>query len=278
VERQCQLAGLSRAALYYQPVGESAENLMLMRLLDEQYMRTPFYGVIKMTDWLDKQGHAVNLKRVRRLLRLMGLEAIYAKPRLSDPAKGHRIYPYLLRGLAIEKPDVYWATDITYIRLRQGFVYLVAIMDWYSRYVLSWEVSINLETSFCVSALDWALKKAKTAIFNSDQGAQFTSQVFTNRLSDSGIAISMDGKGRALDNVFVERLWRTVKYEDIYLKDYLDVGAVIIGLREYFRFYNHERSHQALDYRTPAGVYFQQRQGVPKRAMLGVDPARDRRL
>ena len=250
-----------------------------MRLLDEQYMRTPFYGVLKMTDWLDKQGHAVNSKRVRRLMRLMGLEAIYAKPRLSDPAPGHRIYPHLLLGLAIEKPDVCWATDITYIRLRHGFVYLVAVMDWYSRYVLSWEVSINLESSFCVTALDWALKKAKPAIFNSDQGAQFTSQVFTNRLSDHGIAISMDGRGRALDNVFVERLWRTVKYEDIYLKDYLDVGAVIAGLREYFRFYNHERSHQALDYQTPAGVYFQQRKKrASKRAMLGVGQDRDRRL
>jgi putative transposase len=250
------LAGLSRAALYYQPVGESAENLLLMRLLDEQYMRTPFYGVLKMTDWLEKQGHAVNLKRVRRLLRLMGLEAIYAKPRLSDPALGHRIYPYLLRGLAIEKPDVCWATDITYIRLRQGFVYLVAIMDWYSRYVLSWEVSINLEASFCVTALDWALKKAKPAIFNTDQGSQFTSQVFTGRLLDHGIAISMDGKGRALDNVFVERLWRTVKYEDVYLKDYMDVGEAIAGLRSYFRFYNRERSHQALGYQTPEAVYF----------------------
>jgi putative transposase len=239
IKRQCRLGGLSRSALYYQPVGETAENLGLMRLLDEQYMRTPFYGVLKMTDWLDKQGYSVNLKRVRRLMRLMGLEAIYAKPRLSDPAPGHRIYPYLLRGLAIEQPNVCWATDITYIRLRQGFVYLVAIMDWYSRYVLSWEVSINLETNFCITALDWALKEAKPAIFNSDQGAQFTSQAFTNRLSNHGIAISMDGKGRALDNVFVERLWRTVKYEDIYLKDYVDVGAVIAGLRDYFRFYNH---------------------------------------
>jgi putative transposase len=229
---------------------------MLMRLLDEQYMRTPFYGVIKMTDWLDKQGHAVNLKRVRRLLRRMGLEAIYAKPRLSDPAPGHRIYPYLLRGLVIEKPNECWATDITYIRLRQGFVYLVAIMDWYSRYVLAWEVSINLEASFCITALDWALKKAKPAIFNSDQGAQFTSQAFTKRLSDQGIAISMDGKGRALDNVFVERLWRTVKYEDVYLKDYLDVGEAIAGLGKYFRFYNRERSHQALGYQTPEAVYF----------------------
>jgi putative transposase len=242
--------------LYYQPVGESIENLGLMRLLDEQYMRTPFYGVLKMTDWLDKQGHGVNPKRVRRLMRLMGLEAIYAKPRLSDPAPGNRIYPYLLRGLAIEKPDAVWATDITYIRLRQGFIYLVAIMDWFSRYVLSWEVSVNLEASFCVTALDWALKKAQPTIFNSDQGAQFTSQTFTNRLSDHGIAISMDGKGRALDNVFVERLWRTIKYEEVYLNDYGDAGEAITGLRRYLQFYNRERSHQALGYQTPEAVYF----------------------
>jgi putative transposase len=242
--------------LYYQPVGESIENLGLMRLLDEQYMRTPFYGVLKMTDWLDKQGHGVNPKRVRRLMRLMGLEAIYAKPRLSDPAPGNRIYPYLLRGLAIEKPDAVWATDITYIRLRQGFIYLVAIMDWFSRYVLSWEVSVNLEASFCVTALDWALKKAQPTIFNSDQGAQFTSQIFTNRLSDHGIAISMDGKGRALDNVFVERLWRTIKYEEVYLNDYGDAGEAITGLRRYLQFYNRERSHQALGYQTPEAVYF----------------------
>jgi putative transposase len=227
-----------------------------MRLLDEQYMRTPFYGVLKMTDWLDKQGHGVNPKRVRRLMRLMGLEAIYAKPRLSDPAPGNRIYPYLLRGLAIEKPDAVWATDITYIRLRQGFIYLVAIMDWFSRYVLSWEVSVNLEASFCVTALDWALKKAQPTIFNSDQGAQFTSQIFTNRLSDHGIAISMDGKGRALDNVFVERLWRTIKYEEVYLNDYGDAGEAITGLRRYLQFYNRERSHQALGYQTPEAVYF----------------------
>ena len=256
MERQCGLAGFSRSGFYYLGVGESAQNLMLMRLLDEQYMRTPFYGVIKMTDWLEKHGYVVNLKRVRRLLRLMGLEAIYAKPRLSVPAAGHRIYPYLLRGLAIEKPNTCWATDITYIRLRQGFVYLVAIMDWYSRYVLSWEVSINMETSFCLTALDWALKEAKPEIFNSDQGAQFTSQAFTNRLSDRGIAISMDGKGRALDNVFVERLWRTVKYEEVFLNDYMDVGEAIAGLGKYFQFYNRERSHQALGYQTPEAVYF----------------------
>jgi putative transposase len=250
------LLGISRQALYYCPIGESAKNLLLMRLLDEQYMRTPCYGVIKMTGWLDTQGHAVNPKRVRRLLRLMGLEAIYAKPRLSEPATGHRIYPYLLRGKLIERPDEVWCSDITYIRLRQGFVYLVAIMDWYSRYVLSWEVSITMDVGFCLTALDWALKKSKPEIFNSDQGSQFTSQAFTKRLLDQGIAISMDGKGRALDNVFVERLWRTVKYENVYLTDYRNVEEAIAGLREYFRFYNRERFHQALGYQTPESVYF----------------------
>jgi putative transposase len=237
-------------------VGESAENLRLMRLLDEQYTRTPFYGVLKMADWLLKAGYTVNLKRVRRLMRQMGLEAIYPKPRLSAPAPGHRIYPYLLRGLAIGRPNQVWATDITYIRLRQGFIYLVAIMDWFSRYVLAWEISVALEVSFCVSALDWALKTAQPEIFNSDQGSQFTSQEFTERLRQQGISISMDGRGRALDNVFVERLWRTVKYEEVYLKDYADVAEALANLQSYFRFYNGERSHQALGYRTPEAVYF----------------------
>ena len=243
--------------MYYDPVGESAENLALMRLIDEQYLRTPFYGVVKMTRCLrEEQGHTVNPKRVRRLMRQMGLEAIYPKPRLSEPAPGHRIYPYLLRDRTIHKPDQVWSTDITYIRLRQGFIYLVAVMDWYSRYVLSWEVSANLDATFCVTALEWALKSAQPEIFNSDQGAQFTSAAFTQRLMAHGVAISMDGRGRALDNVFVERLWRSVKYEEVYLKDYVNVAEAIAGLRAYFRFYNERRFHQALDYRTPAAVYF----------------------
>jgi putative transposase len=208
-----------------------------------------------MTDWLRKQGHRVNPKRVRRLMRLMGLEAIRPKPRLSKPASGHRIYPYLLRDLAIIRPNQVWATDITYIRLRQGFVYLVAIMDWYSRYVVAWELSNSLDTGFCLSALDWALKAARPEIFNSDQGSQFTSDAFTRRLKDHGIQISMDGRGRALDNVFVERLWRTVKYEEVYLKDYLTVSEAVSNLKAYFRFYNRERSHQALGYQTPEAVY-----------------------
>jgi len=231
-----------------------------MRLLDEQYLRTPFWGVVNMTWWLAQQGWQVNPKRVRRLLRVMGLEAIYAKPRLSIPAPGHRIYPYLLRDVVIDHPDQCWAADITYIRLRGGFVYLVAIMDWYSRYVLSWEVSVSLETSFCTSALEWALQQGQPEIFNTDQGGQFTSEAFTSRLEKHGVKISMDGRGRAMDNIFIERLWRSVKYENIFLHDYTSVNEVIAGLKRYFRFYNHERPHQSLRKQTPASVYFGQKQ------------------
>lgn len=226
-----------------------------MRLLDEQYTRTPFYGVQKMLVHLGEKGYAVNHKRVRRLMRLMGLEAIYPKPRLSQGGPGHKIYPYLLSGVLIERKNQVWSTDITYIRLRHGFVYLVAVMDWYSRYVLSWEISVTMETSFCVTALDWALRCGKPDIFNTDQGAQFTSHDFTKRLLNEGIQISMDGRGRVFDNIFVERLWRTVKYEDIYLKDYTDVPTLIDGLGCYFTFYNRERPHQSLGYKTPASVY-----------------------
>jgi putative transposase len=250
---------LSRSTWYYRPgQGESAENLELMRLLDEQYMRTPFYGSRRMTQWLrSEQGWEVNRKRVQRLMQQMGIEAIYAKPRLSQPAPGHRIYPYLLRGLKIERPNQVWSTDITYIRLRGGFVYLVAIMDWFSRYVMAWEVSATLETSFCVSALEWALRTGGAPeIFNSDQGSQFTSEEFTERLRARGIQISMDGRGRALDNVFVERLWRSVKYEEVYLKDYDGMKDATDNLSRYFRFYNHERPHQSLGYRTPAAMHF----------------------
>jgi len=187
----------------------------------------------------------------------MGLEAIYRKPRLSKPAPGHRIYPYLLRGMKIERPNQVWTSDITYIRLRQGFLYLVAVMDWFSRYVLAWEVSVSLETSFCLAALDWALQDGCPEIFNTDQGAQFTSDHFTGRLQTQGIGISMDGQGRVIDNIFIERLWRTVKYEEVYLKDYLDVLEALSNLKAYFAFYNHERPHQTLGYQTPAAVYFQ---------------------
>lgn len=212
-----------------------------------------------MTQWLRQQGHRVNEKRVRRLLRLMGLWAVYPKPRLSQPAQGAQVYPYLLKGVSVDRVDQVWSTDITYVRLWQGFIYLVAIMDWYSRYVLSWEVSVNLDSSFCVSALDRALTLTQPEIFNSDQGAQFTSLAFTQKLLDSGIRISMDGRGRVFDNIFVERLWRSVKYEEVYIKDYRSVREAIDGLRSYFEFYNYERIHQSLEYQTPERVYRQGR-------------------
>lgn len=255
ITRQCQLLGLARATWYYQPRGESERNLRLLNLLDEQYTRTPFYGVPRMTAWLATQGELVNEKRVRRLLRLLGLTALYPKPRLSQAVAGHRIYPYLLRNVAITRVNQVWSTDITYIRLSAGFVYLVAIIDWFSRYVLSWEVSVTLESSFCLAALDWALRRARPEIFNSDQGSQFTSTEFTGRLLAQGILISMDGRGRALDNIFVERLWRTVKYEDVYLKEYQSVASTVSGLGAYFEFYNGTRLHQSLGYKTPAEVY-----------------------
>ena len=233
-----------------------------MRLLDEQYTRTPFYGARRMTYWLGQQGYGVNVKRVRRLLRQMGLEAIYPKPRLSQPGPGHRIYPYRLRGLRIDRPNQVWGSDITYIRLRQGFIYLVAILDWFSRYVLAWEVSVTLDSAFCLAALEWALKKGSPEIFNTDQGAQFTSLDFTKRLEESGITISMDGRGRAMDNIFVERLWRSVKYEEVYLKDYEEAAKAAKNLGCYFVFYNLERPHQSLGYQTPAAIYSGKGQGA----------------
>lgn len=256
IARQCELVGLARSSYYYQGAGESAQNLHLMCLLDEQYTRTPFYGIKRMTAWLQTQGYAVNHKRVARLMHLMGLEAIYPKPRLSLPGITPQKYPYLLRGLSIERVNQVWSTDITYIRLQRGFLYLVAILDWFSRYVLSWSVSITLDTSFCLEALEAALAVAQPEIFNSDQGVQFTSAEFTRRLQSAGIRISWDGRGRALDNIFVERLWRSVKYEEVYLKEYQSVPEAISGLQQYFVFYNQERLHQALDYQTPAAVHW----------------------
>jgi putative transposase len=244
-----------RSSFYYRPHGETAENLLLMRLLDEQYTRTPYYGIRRMTAWLQSLGKEVNHKRVARLLRQMGLEAVYPKPHLSRPNAEHKIYPYLLRGVAVERPNQVWSSDITYVRLRAGYVYLVAIMDWFSRYVLSWELSVTMESEFCVSALDRALQVGRPEIFNSDQGSQFTSVDFTRPLEAHGIRISMDGRGRALDNIFVERLWRTVKYEEVYLKDYVTVPVAVDSLAVYFRFYNGQRLHQSLGYRTPASVY-----------------------
>jgi len=255
VRRQCELLGLNRSGLYYTPVGESEENLLLLRLLDEQYTRTPFYGSRKMTEWLDTVGYAVNRKRVSRLMELLGIEAVYPKPKLSQPREGHRIYPYLLRGTTVERVNQVWSTDITYIRMAHGFVYLVAVMDWFSRFVLSWALSLSMEVDFCVEALQRALRGGQPEIFNSDQGAQFTSEKFTHELAARQIAISMDGRGRCLDNIFVERLWRSLKYEEVYLKDYGSLPEARASLARYFRFYNHERLHQSLAYRTPAAIY-----------------------
>jgi putative transposase len=250
------LLGLAPATYYYQAEPESAENLEYMRLLDQKYTDHPFYGVRKMTVWLQQQGHAVGPKRVRRLLRAMGLMAVYPKPRLSLNPSAHRRFPYLLKGFAIVRPNQVWSTDITYIRLNGGFVYLVAVMDWYSRYVLAWELSITLEADFCVSALERALVHQCPEIFNTDQGVQFTSAQFQEPLLAAQVRLSMDGRGRAFDNIFVERLWRSVKYEEVYLKDYRTVSEAYEGLQRYFQFYNEVRFHQALGYRTPQAVHF----------------------
>jgi len=256
VARQCQLLGLARSSYYYLAQPVSAENLHYQRLLDEEYTRHPFYGVPKLTFWLRDQGYDIGPKRVRRLLRELGLMAIYPKPHLSQNSLEHRRFPYLLRDLNIVRPNQVWSTDITYIRLQNGFVYLVAILDWFSRYVLAWELSISLDVGFCVAALERALSVQRPEIFNTDQGVQFTSTVFQAPLLAAQVQLSMDGRGRVFDNIFVERLWRTVKYEEVYLKDYLGVSETRAGLHQYFGFYNTERFHQALDYRTPQNVYF----------------------
>jgi putative transposase len=255
IARQCDLVGLPRSTYDYQAQGESAENLHLMQLLDQQYTDTPYYGVRRMTAWLRSQGYAVHHKRVAWLLRPLGLETIYPKPRLSAPHPAHRVYPYWLRGVPITRVHQVWSTDITSIRLHGGFISLGAVMEWFSRYGLSWAVSITMAVGFCLAALAQALEVAQPAIFNSDQGAQFTSLDFTGRLAAAGIQISMDGRGRALDNVFVERLWRTVKYEEVYVKDYETPREAIQGLATFFVRYNEGRQHQALGYQTPAAVY-----------------------
>jgi putative transposase len=255
VRRQCELLGLNRSSLYYEPAAETPENLRLLRLIDEEYTAHPFYGTRKMTQWLTAQGAAVNRKRVQRLMGVMGLEAIYPKPKLSVAGRGHRIYPYLLRGVAIERVDQVWSTDITYIPMAAGFMYLAAVLDWYSRYVVAWRLSNTLEGTFCLELLDEALSRGRPEVFNTDQGSQFTAEAFTGKLLSAGVKVSMDGRGRCLDNVFVERLWRTVKYEDVYLKCYETVPELGYGLGRYFAFYNEERLHQGLGYRTPAGVY-----------------------
>ena len=255
VVRQCKLLYISRSGLYYQPKGISEEDLTLMKLIDRQYLATPFYGARKIAAWLKSQGRQVNRKRVRRLMRLMGIKAIYRRPRTSTPAPGHKTYPYLLGGMEITRPNQVWAADITYIPMARGFLYLVVIMDWYSRYVLSWRLSNTLDAGFCVDALEEALRKGRPDICNTDQGAQFTSEAFTGLLEQHRIRISMDGKGSYNDNLFIERLWRTVKYEEVYLKAYQDGRDARASLGDYFRFYNTERPHQALGYRTPAKVF-----------------------
>jgi len=226
-----------------------------MRMMDCQYLLTPFYGARKMVAWLKSQGHKVNRKRIRRLMRMMGLRAIYRRPRTSTPAQDHRVYPYLLGEVEITRPNQAWAADITYIPMEKGFMYLVAIMDWYSRYVLSWRLSNSLDADFCIDALQDALRKGRPDIFNTDQGSQFTGEGFSGLLERHGVRISMDGKGQYSDNLFIERLWRTVKYEEVYLKAYQDGKDARTRIGEYFRFYNAERPHQALGYRTPAEVF-----------------------
>lgn len=255
ISRQCELLGLARSSWYYQAVPETAENLALLRLIDEEYTRHPFFGSRRMVVMMEEQGYNVNRKRIQRLMSILGIEAIYPKPNLSRADRKHNKYPYLLKGVNICYPNHVWSTDITYIRMNRGFVYLMAVIDWYSRYVLSWRLSNTLDVAFCLDGLDAALAMGQPAIFNTDQGCQFTSEDFTGRLKEREILISMDGKGRALDNIFVERLWRTVKYEEVFLKDYQTVQEARTGLADYFSFYNTERPHQSLGYLTPKAVY-----------------------
>jgi putative transposase len=268
VARQCRLLGLARSSRYYAPLPGDGSDEALMRRIDQQYTATPFYGVRRMTLWLRREGTSVNPKRVRRLMRWMGLEAIYPKPHLSLQNKANPTYPYLLKGLVIDRVDQVWCADITYLPMRRGWLYLVAVMDWFSRYVLAWETSVTLDAGFCVEALQRALALGTPGIFNTDQGGQFSSAAFTGVLQAAGIALSMDGRGRAFDNIFIERLWRSVKYEEVYLHDYQTPAEARLGLGRYFTFYNHQRLHQALGYRTPAEVY-----GLPptpRRSQAGI--------
>ena len=256
VTRQCQLLNLNRSTVYYQPMGVSDEDLKLMRLIDKIHLKRPFYGSRRIRDDLQGLGYPVNRKRVQRLMRKMGIMALYPKVNTSRPGKGHKIYPYLLRGLMIDRPNQVWATDLTYIPMAKGFVYVVAIMDWYSRKVLAWRVSNSMDADPCVEALEEAISRyGAPDIFNTDQGSQFTSDAFTGVLKEADIKISMDGKGRWVDNVFVERLWRSLKYEEVYLKAYDTVAEARLGIGNYFRFYNRERRHQSLDRQTPDQVY-----------------------
>jgi putative transposase len=261
--------GLNRSSYYYEPVPESTENLRLMRLIDDHYLKRPHEGSRRITLWLQKEGHAVNRKRVQRLMGQMGITAVCPRPRTTRRGAEALIYPYLLRNMTVDRPDQVWAADITYVPLRQGYLYLVAILDWFSRYVIAWRLANSLEGSFCCECLDEALSQGRPEIFNTDQGVQFTSAAFTGRLLGQGVAISMTGRGRALDNVFVERLWRTVKYEEVYLKEYLTAWDAQTNLEAFFCYYDHERYHSALENRTPAAVYFEgRRRRRPKRVTI----------
>ena len=282
IARQCALLGVARSSLYYRPREASGENPALMQAMDRQYLDTPFYGSRRMKVWLAREGIPVSRKRVQRLMRVMGLRAIYRSPRTSRPAPEHRVYPYLLEKIRVTRPNQAWAADITYLPMARGFLYLVAIMDWHSRYVVAWRLSNTLEADFCVDALKEALGQGQPEVFNTDQGSQFTSLEFTQVLRDHGVKISMDGKGRYTDNIFVERLWRTVKYEEVYLKAYANAAEARKELGAYFRFYNNQRPHQALGYRTPAEVFFGHREVVGDRKsgrkgsrepVLVIDPA-----
>ena len=255
IREQTKLLDVPRSSYYFEAKTETQKNLALMESIDQEYTRHPFYGTRRITAWLKTQGHCVNRKRVQRLMREMGLEGISPKKNLSKGNKKHKIYPYLLRDLKITHSNQVWSTDITYVKMRGGFMYLTSVIDWHSRYVLSWKISNSLEQSFCIEALEEALEKGKPEIFNTDQGSQFTSERYTELLKKEEIQISMDGRGRALDNIFIERLWRTVKYEEIYLKEYETVKCLQRSLKEYFEFYNNERLHQSLNYLTPRQVH-----------------------
>lgn len=257
-EKQCDLLSIHRSGLYYKPLEESEENLKIMRLLDEHYFSTPFYGALKLMALLKENGFSINIKRVRRLMKMVNWRTIYREPKTSICNKVHQKYPYLLRGISIERKNQVWATDITYIPMKKGFMYLIAIIDLHTRYVVNWSLSNSMTADWCAEVLEEAIKKhGKPKIFNTDQGSQFTSDIFINILKDNEISISMDGKGRALDNIYIERLWRSVKYEDVYLKAYENGLDLYEGLKKYFEFYNNERYHQSLDYKTPAELYNQ---------------------
>ena len=255
ISRQCELLGLSRSVFYYQPAKANEENLMLMEEIDRLYLKYPFFGTRKMAQVLKEQGYGVNRKRVKRLYQLMGIQAIGPKPNTSKPVKGHKIYPYLLRNLRIDRVNQVWATDLTYIPMPKGFMYLMAVIDLYSRKAISWGVSNSMDTDFCCSVLKEALLTGMPEVFNTDQGSQFTSDAFTDVLKEQGIQISMDGKGRATDNIFIERLWRSLKYEYLYLKRPETCQELYKGVEAYFQFYNQERLHQSLKYKTPESIY-----------------------